>query len=134
VRNVSQEFVAQGSRLRREFARILVVRQSGQCFAEGDNINVNVHDGEGLLIRLVKAQSPYLDPVELQHCDDVTNYHQEHDDRERRFQKRPDLPLPETKVIPGTSPWEWFTIRDVRSRALCHPSASNSASHRIRPV
>jgi hypothetical protein len=127
VRNVSQEIVAQGSRVRHEFARILVLRQSGQCFAEGYNVNVNVHDREGLLIRLVKAQSPYLDPVELQHSDDVTNYHQEHDDRERRLQKGPDLPLPETKMIPRTSPCEWFVIREVRRSALCHPSASNSA-------
>jgi hypothetical protein len=75
VLNVSQEILAQGSRLRHEFARILVVRQSTQCFAEGYNINVNLHDRKGLLIRLVKARSPYLDPVELQHSDDVTNYH-----------------------------------------------------------
>jgi hypothetical protein len=105
----------------------LIVRQSSQCFAEGYDINVNLHDRNGLLICLVKARSPYLDPVELQHSDDVTNYHQEHDDGERRSQKGPDLPLPETKVVPRTSPCEWFTIREVRSSPFCHPSASNSA-------
>jgi hypothetical protein len=86
-----------------------------------------MHDGERLLIRLVKTPGPYLDPVELQHSDDVTNYHQEHDGRETRCQKGPNLPLPETKVIPRTSPCEWCAIPEVRSSALCHPSASNSA-------
>jgi hypothetical protein len=107
--------------------RILVVRQTSQCVAEGHNIQVNMHDGERLLILLVKTPGPCLDPIELQHSDDVTNYHQEHDGRETRRQESPNLPPPETKVIPGTSAREWCAIREVRSSALCHPSASNSA-------
>jgi hypothetical protein len=63
----------------------------------------------------------------LQHSDDVTNYHQEHDGRETRRQKGSNLPPLETKVIPGTGPCEWCAIREVRSSAFCHPSASNSA-------
>src|ERR1700757_2378578 len=106
VCNVSQEIVAQGSGSGCKFWRILVVRQTGQCVAEGHNIQVNMHDSERLLIRLVKTPGPRLDLVELQHSNEVTNYHQEHDGPETRCQKAPNLPLPETKVIPRTSPFE----------------------------
>jgi hypothetical protein len=44
-----------------------------------------MHDSERLLIRFVKTPGPCLYPVELQHGDDVTNYHQEHDGREKRW-------------------------------------------------
>jgi hypothetical protein len=84
VCNVSQEIVTQGSGSGCKFVGIFVVRQTGQRVAEGHNVQVNMDDSEGLLIRLVKTPGLCVNPVELRHSDDVTNYHQEHDGCETR--------------------------------------------------
>src|ERR1700722_5012761 len=80
-----------------------------------------MHDSERLLIHFVKTPGPCLYPVELQHGDDVTNDHQEHDGREKCWQKMPNLPLRESKVVSRTRAFDWCGSREVPSSVLCHP-------------
>jgi hypothetical protein len=58
-----------------EFATILSIRQTSQCFPEGHDIEVDAHDKKGSLIRFVRAARQRLDPPELPHGHCGASYH-----------------------------------------------------------